>query len=78
MYFENLLTNMQSMFTGFEKRYELLTEAHNIRLLFQNFHSPNLTKLNSALQISYDLYQDKVITFDFIANIMLFEAVNLP
>ena len=35
MSFEKFLTNMKSIFTGFEYNGELFTEAHNIQLLSQ-------------------------------------------
>ena len=33
--FEEFLTNIQSMFTGFEENDEILTKAQKIKLLFQ-------------------------------------------
>ena len=65
------------MFIGFKENNDLLTEAQNIQLLFQNFQSPNMKQVNNSLQVSYDLYRYKSITFDFIANSMSAEAVNL-
>jgi hypothetical protein len=78
MSFEKFLTNMQAVFTGFDDNDEILTEAQKIRLLFQKVQSPSLTQVKNALQVSYALDQDQVITFDFIANSMAAEAANLP
>ena len=49
MSFEKFLTNMQSMFTGFEENDEVLTKAHNIRLLFQKFQIPILIQVKNVL-----------------------------
>ena len=47
MYFENILTYMQSMFTGFGDNDELLTEAHKIQLLFQKVQIPRLIQVKN-------------------------------
>ena len=78
MYFEKFLSNMKSMFTKFEDNYELLTEAQKTQLLFQKFQIPRLTQVKNALHVSYNLYQEKAVTFDFVANNMEAEAANLP
>ena len=54
---EKFLTNMKSVYTGFGDNNDLLTESQKIRLLFQKFHSPSLTQVNNAFQVSYNLDQ---------------------
>jgi hypothetical protein len=76
--FEKFLTNMQAMFTGFEDKDELLTDAQKIRLLFQKVQSPSLTQVKNALQVSYNLDKAGEVTYDFLANSMAAEAASLP
>jgi hypothetical protein len=78
MSFEKFLTNMQAMFTGFEDKDKLLTDAQKIRLLFQKVQSPSLTQVKNALQVSYDLDKAGEATYDFLANSMAAEAASLP
>jgi hypothetical protein len=78
MSFKKFLTNMQAMFTGFEDNGELLTDAQKIRLLFQKVHSPSLTQVKNALQVSYDLFKAGEVAYDFLANSMAAEAASLP
>ena len=63
MSFDKFITNMQSMFNGFEYKDELLTEVHNIRLLFQKFQISILDQVKNSLQVSYKLDQDKSAMF---------------
>jgi hypothetical protein len=78
MSFEKFLTNMQTMFTGFEDNNELLTDAQKIRLLFQKLQSPSLTQVKNALQVSCDLDKAGEVIYDFLANSMAAEAASLP
>ena len=57
--FENFLTNMQTMFTGFSENGEILNDLQKIRLLFQKFQNPILTQIKASLQVCYDMYQAK-------------------
>ena len=56
------------MLTRFDDNYELLTEAQNIQIVLQKLQSPILTQVKNLFQASYDLDQDKAVTFDFIYN----------
>ena len=69
---------MQSIFTNFEDKNELLTEAQKIQLLLLKVQSPILNQDNNSLQVSYYIDQYKATMFDFIANSMSYEAANLP
>ena len=51
------------MFNGLEYKDELLTEVHNIRLLFQKFQISILDQVKNSLQVSYKLDQDKSAMF---------------
>ena len=75
--FENFLTNIQSMFTGFEDNDEIFTEAQKIRILFQKVQSPILTQFNNEFQVSHNLYQYKSVIFNFTFNSMENESANL-
>jgi hypothetical protein len=77
MSFQEFLTNMQAMFTGFEDNNELLTDPQKIWLLFQKVQSPSLTQVKNALQVSYDLDKAGEVTDDFLANSMAAEAASL-
>jgi hypothetical protein len=76
MSFETFLTNMQAMFTGFVDNGELLTVAQKIRLLFQKVHSPSLTQVKNALQVSYNLDKAGEVIYDFLANSMVAETAS--
>ena len=56
------------MLTRFDDNCELLTEAQNIQIVLQKLQSPILTQVKNLFQASYDLDQDKAVTFDFIYN----------
>ena len=55
MYFDNFLTNMKYVLTRFEYNNQLLTEAQNIRLLFQKVHNLRMNQVMNLLQASYNL-----------------------
>jgi hypothetical protein len=79
MSFEKFLTNMQSMFTGFDDSGETLTNGQKMRLLFEKVQATNLQGAKSALQISFD--QDvagAAVTYDFIANSLSAAAASAP
>jgi hypothetical protein len=78
MSFKKFLTNMQAMFTGFEDKGKLLTDAQKIWLLFQKVQSPSLTPVKYALQVSYDLDKAGEVTYDFLVNSMSAKAASLP
>ena len=78
MSLEKFLTNMQYISNRFEDNDDILTEDHNILLLFHKVHIPILTHFKNALQLSYDLDLDKSVVFDFISNIISDKSSNLP
>ena len=78
MLFEKFLTNMQSMFTGFEDNEEVLAEQQKVRLLFKKVQGPSFTQIKSSLQVSYDLDQTGDMKYEFIANSLAAEAANQP
>ena len=78
MSFDKFLTNMQSMFSGFEDNDEFQTDSQKIRLLFSKVQAPNLVQVKSALQVAYDLDGDTSVTYDFIANSLAVEATGTP
>jgi hypothetical protein len=75
---EKSLTNMQSMFTGFEDNDKILSDSQKVRLLFDKVQNPSLTTVKNALQVSYDLDANESVTYNFIANSLAAEAASLP
>ncbi len=79
MSLEKFLTNMQSMFTGFDDSSETLTNGQKTRLSFEKVQATDLQGAKSALQISFD--QDvagAAVTCDFIANSLSAAAASAP
>ena len=68
---------MQIIFTGFSENGEILNDSQNIRLLFQKVQNPILTQIKSSLQVSYDMYQSKTVTYDFISKNISVEDASL-
>ena len=60
--FDNFLTNMQTMFTGFYENVEILNDSNNIRLLFQKVQNLIMTQVKVSLQVSYNMYQANTVT----------------
>ena len=46
--------------------------------MFQKVKIPILNHAKNSFQVSYDLYQEKTLTFDLVFNIMTAKAANLP
>ena len=65
------------MFTWFYDNVEILNHSQNIRLLFQKVQNPILTQIKASLQVSYDLDQSNIETYDFIYNSWAAEAGSL-
>ena len=61
MSFENFLTNMQTMFTGFSENGEILNDSQKIRLLFKKVQNPILTQIKASLHVSYYLDQANTV-----------------
>ena len=74
---KEFLKNMQTMFTGFSENGEILNDSQNIRLLFQNVQNPILTQIKASLQVSYDLNQVNIVTYEFISNSLEPEAESI-
>jgi hypothetical protein len=68
--FETFLTNMQTMFTGFDKSKEEMKPPQQIRLLLDKVQCAALQTIKNSLQVACNL--DKTdppeVTDDFIAN----------
>ena len=77
MSFENLLTNIQIMFTGFSENGEILNYSQKIHLIFQKVHNPILNQIKASLQVFYDTDQANTVTYDFISNSLAAEATIL-
>ena len=54
------------MFVEFEENNKLFTEAQRSSILFHKVQSSILTQVKNTFQVSYNLDQDKPVTFDFI------------
>jgi hypothetical protein len=76
MKFETFLTNMQTMFTGFDKSEEEMKPPQQIRLLFDKVQCPALQTVKNSLQVAYnlDVADPPKVTYDFIANSLSAEA----
>ena len=48
-----------------------------IRLMFQKVQNSILTQIKASRQVSYDMYQANTVTYYFIANILVEEAVSI-
>ena len=77
MSFDKFLTNTQTMFTGFSENGEILNDSQNIRLLSQKVQNPILIQIKASLQVSYDMDQANVVTYDFISSSMAAEAASI-
>ena len=73
---EKFITNMQTMFTRFSENVEILNDSQKIRLLFQKVQNPILNQIKALLQVSYDMYQSKIVTYDFSSNSLSTEAAS--
>ena len=65
---------MQKIFTEFSDNGEILNDSQKIHLLLQKVKNPILTEIKASLQVSYNLDQSNIVTYDFISNSLLAEA----
>ena len=72
--FDNFLTIMRTMFTGFSENGEILNDLQKIRLLFHKVQNPIMTQIKPSLQVSYDMDQSNTVTYDFISDSLASEA----
>ena len=77
MEFEKFLTNIQTMFIGFSKNGETLNDLQKIRLLFQKVQNLIWNQIKASPQVSYDLDQANIVTYDVIANSLDSEALSI-
>ena len=77
MSFEKFLKNIQEMFTGFFENGEILNDSKKIGLLFQKVQKPIMTQIKASLHVSYDMYRDNIVTYDFIFNSLAAESASL-
>ena len=65
---------MQKIFTEFSDNGEILNDSQKIHLLLQKVKNPILTEIKASLQVSYNMDQSNIVTYDFISNSLLAEA----